>query len=221
MSFPDCPCRSIGVPPGNAPPAGSSAQAEAASGAISPELLAGILAGMADQVGQPQQQLPSLAEVLTPQNLVPLLDDETVQRRLGELVEHLPLEHQSIAANQVCLPATLSNRHGLLNEELPFKQTLDVACAGSSGCRRGSTQCAPTEPDPHPEPCARLRPTRFFTAGSRAVGGSAWCCMYAYPVQSSFGFSRPLLTMQGYSAADFLQSIQNQADQQKHKEDKK
>ena len=105
---PDCPRRSIGVPPGNTQPAGSSAQAETASGAISPELLAGILAGMADQAGQPQRQLPSLAEVLTPQNLVPLLHDESVQRRLGELVEHLPLEHRSIAANQVCLPATVS-----------------------------------------------------------------------------------------------------------------
>ena len=208
------------MPPGNALPAGSSAQAETASGAISPELLAGILAGMADQVGQPQRQLPSLAEVLTPQNLVPLLDDESVRRRLGELVEHLPLEHQSVAANQVCLPATPSCKGHRLLIKLPFKQTLGVACAGSSGCRRGSAQCTPAEPDPHPESCARLRPTRFLTAGSRAVGGSTAVLHECLP-SARRSSSDPLLVMQGYSAADFLQSIQNQADQQKQKDDKK
>lgn len=71
--------------------------------ALTQEYLAAILSGMASQ-GQVQQQdqpaLPSLSEVLTPQNLVPLLEDEAVKARLGELVEFLPAEHQAHAQRQ-------------------------------------------------------------------------------------------------------------------------
>ena len=56
------------------------------------------------QNAQPQQQLPKLSEILTPQNLVPLMEDEAVKARLGELVEHLPAEHQADAQKQVSNP---------------------------------------------------------------------------------------------------------------------
>lgn len=49
------------------------------------------------------EQLPSLAEVLTPQAVVPLLQDPAVQKRLGELIEHLPAEHQAEASGRVII----------------------------------------------------------------------------------------------------------------------
>ena len=84
----------------------ASAPAASAPGfpALTPEYLASILAGVSQQSAS--QQLPSLAHVLSPQNVVPLLQSEAVQRRLGELLEHLPPELQGEAATQVwTLPA--------------------------------------------------------------------------------------------------------------------
>lgn len=89
------------------PPAAGGSQAAAAAPVavsnpvVSPEHLASILAGVVEQSAAAQPQLPSLAEVLTPQNLVPLLQEDGLRRRLGELVEHLPREHQEEAAAEV------------------------------------------------------------------------------------------------------------------------
>ncbi len=71
--------------------------------ALTQEYLAAILSGITGsaQSAPPQQTLPLLSEMLTPQNLVPLLEDESVKKRLGELIEYMPAEHQNEAAQQV------------------------------------------------------------------------------------------------------------------------
>lgn len=76
--------------------------------ALTQEYLAAILSGMAGnaQAAQPQQNLPLLSEIVTPQNIVPLLEDESVKKRLGELIEHMPQDHQAEAAQQVKLAFT-------------------------------------------------------------------------------------------------------------------
>ena len=53
------------------------------------------------QNAQPQPNLPILSDIVTPQNLVPLLEDESVKKRLGELIEHMPPEHQIEAEQRV------------------------------------------------------------------------------------------------------------------------
>ena len=77
----------------------------ASAGGVQPELtqeyLAAILSGMAGGSSKPQESLPSLSQMLTPQNLIPLMDNEAVKKRLGELVEHLPKEHQEDAIGNV------------------------------------------------------------------------------------------------------------------------
>ena len=72
--------------------------------------LAAMLSGMAGQQ-QPEVKLPSLAEVLTPQVVVPLLQQEGVRNRLAELVQYLPQEHQAAAAQEV-LEHLMSARMG-------------------------------------------------------------------------------------------------------------
>lgn len=74
-------------------------QPPSAGGGVSQAMLANVLASVMSRAAP--EQLPSLAEVLTPQAVVPLLQDPAVQRRLGELIEHLPAEHQAEASDQV------------------------------------------------------------------------------------------------------------------------
>lgn len=85
------------------------------------EYLAAILAGMAGNT-QPQQTLPLLSEILTPQNLVPLLEGEAVKKRLGELIEHMPPQHQAEAAQQARL-TELKCSYQLLSFALSVKDT--------------------------------------------------------------------------------------------------
>lgn len=69
--------------------------------ALTQEYLTAILSGMANQSqAQPQERLPTLSQILTPQNLIPLMDDDAVKARLGELIEHMPQEHQAEAQTQ-------------------------------------------------------------------------------------------------------------------------
>lgn len=78
---------------------------------VTQQHLASALESLLGSAGAAQGVSPSLAEILQAKNLVPLLQDPAVQRRLGELVEFLPEEHQAEAHCNVSLVAVLYSLH--------------------------------------------------------------------------------------------------------------
>ena len=68
---------------------------------ISGDYLRKVLMDLGGGSHSTSSMLPSLSHVLQAKNLVPLLQEPSVQRRLEELVEYLPSEEQAEARQDV------------------------------------------------------------------------------------------------------------------------